>query len=113
MTRRIVRALDLQDDADLIAEYRAWHRPGAVWTEVRDHIRAQGVLTMEIWQVADRLMMIADVADDFPRAITEPARVTEWEQLMDRFQKRLQGSGPDEKWIEMERIFVLPPEQRP
>ncbi|PZO91944.1 MAG: L-fucose mutarotase [Sphingomonas sanxanigenens] len=108
--RRIVRALDLRNDADLIAEYRARHRPGAVWIEVLDHIRAQGVHTMEIWQVADRLVMIADVSDDFPRAIEEPARITEWERLMDRFQKRLPGSASDEKWIEMERIFALDPE---
>jgi L-rhamnose mutarotase len=47
--RRLVRTLDLVDDAELMMEYRRRHAPGAVWPEVVAHIRSIGVKDMEIW----------------------------------------------------------------
>lgn len=105
--RRLVRALDLIDDAQLIAEYRRWHRQGAVWPEVIAHIRATGVLEMEIWNVGNRLFMLLEVTEDFPREADEPARVAEWEHLMSTFQRPIRGATPDQKWIELSRIFTL------
>ena len=107
MTYRIVTALDLVDDVDLIAAYRARHAPGAVWPEVVRDIVQRGYREMEIWQVADRLVMIAEVEDDFPRA-ADPALqsvVASWETAMDAYQKPLHAAGP--KWAVMERIFSL------
>ncbi len=34
--------------------------------------RAQGIEGMEIWRTGDRMVMIATVADDYPRARTFP-----------------------------------------
>ncbi|MBN3560127.1 L-rhamnose mutarotase [Sphingomonas yabuuchiae] len=102
-------ALDLVADADLIAEYEKAHAPGAAWPEVTRAIRAKGFLSMEIWRTGDRLFMIAEVADDFPRAIpAELAAVdARWEAAMDRFQKVLSHAAPGEKWVGMDRIFSL------
>ena len=105
--RRLVRALDLVDDAGLIAEYRRWHAPGSVWPEVTAYIRATGVLHMEIWHVGNRLVMLLDVTEDFPREVPEPARVTEWERLMSTFQRPLNGTFSGEKWATLTRIFTL------
>lgn len=105
--RRIVSALDLVADAALIAEYEARHRPGAVWPEVIAHIRASGVEDMEIWRVDDRLVMIAAVADDYPRAAPVPPRIDAWEALMWTFQRALPAAAPGEKWRPMTRIFAL------
>lgn len=105
MTRRIVRFLDLVDDADLIEAYKDHHRPGAAWPEVLAHLKRQGFLTMEIWSVADRLVMIAEVAPGFPLDVETPATTLEWERLMDRFQRRLPGAPADVKWVDAERIF--------
>lgn len=107
MSRRLVFALDLVDDGTLIAAYEARHAPGAVWPEVLRAIRQRGFLDMEIWRVADRMVMIAEVADDFPRA-ADPANqemVDRWEQEMDRFQRPILRNGP--KWAPMARIFSL------
>lgn len=106
-TIRLVRALDLKNDADLITAYEGWHNPGAVWSPVVAHIYAQGVLDMEIWRVDDRLMMIMEVTQDFPRPVEEPPLVAEWEALMGRFQHKLPSSDADEKWKPMKRIFSL------
>jgi L-rhamnose mutarotase len=107
VSRRVVRALDLVDDARLIAEYRSWHTPGSVWPEVIAHLHATGVLDMEIWAVSNRLFMLLEVAEDFPRDVPEPQRVAAWEQLMSTFQRTLGGTAPGEKWLDMTRIFSL------
>lgn len=107
MKRRMCFALDLADDTRLIAEYEARHAPGAVWPEVIAHIRAQGMESMEIWRTGDRLVMIAEVADDYPRAVAEPPRVADWETLMWRFQRPLPHAADGEKWVPMQRIFQL------
>jgi len=107
MARRHCFALDLIDDAALIAEYEARHAPGAVWPAVLDHLAAQGVEAMEIWRTGDRMVMIAEVADDYPRAVEPPAELAEWEMLMWRFQRALPHALPGEKWMPMQRIFVF------
>lgn len=109
MSRRLCFALDLVDDADLIAEYEAAHAAGAVWPEVVQGIRQSGYEAMEIWRSGDRLMLIAEVRDDFPRAIDPALAVIDakWQEKMDRFQKRLAHGAADEKWTPMTRIFSL------
>ncbi len=109
MSRRVCYALDLVDDADLIAEYEAAHAAGAVWPQVITGIRQAGYDSMEIWRTGDRLFMVADVADDWPRAVTPEISAidAQWQARMDRFQKRLPHGEPDEKWTAMTRIFSL------
>jgi len=111
MTSRRCFVLDLVDDAALIAEYEARHAPGAVWPQVIAHIRATGVEAMEIWRSGDRMVMIAEVADDYPRSVPEPPETAEWEKRMWRFQRPLPHAGAGEKWLPMTRIFALDGEQ--
>lgn len=105
--RRLCFALDLDDRPELIAAYEQWHEPGCVWPEVLRHVRAQGVRTMEIWRTGDRLVMVAEVDDDYPRPTPADPKVAEWEELMWKFQKPLPDSAPGEKWVPMTRIFDL------
>jgi L-rhamnose mutarotase len=110
VSRRLCFALDLVSDATLIREYCRMHEPGSVWPAVIDHIRAQGVAAMEIWQRGDRLFMIVETADDYPRsgAIQLNQQENErWEQLMASFQRQLPDACAGEKWSPLRRIFVL------
>ncbi|HEX5184143.1 MAG TPA: L-rhamnose mutarotase [Allosphingosinicella sp.] len=107
MSRRHCSILDLADDPDLIADYEARHAPGAVWPRVIAHIRAQGVEAMEIWRAGNRLVMIAEVADDYPRPVPAPPEVEQWETLMWRYQRALPFAREGEKWVGMRRIFDL------
>ena len=100
-------ALDLRDDPQLIAEYERRHGPGAVWPAVIEHIRATGVEAMEIWRTGDRLFMVVEVADDYPRTVEAPAEVARWEELMWRFQRPLPHAAEGEKWLPMTCIFSL------
>jgi L-rhamnose mutarotase len=106
MSRRCF-ALDLKRDAELIAEYERLHGPGEVWPAVVEHIRTTGVEAMEIWRTGDRLFMIAEVAEDYPRKVDTPAEVEHWEELMWRFQRPLPHAAGGEKWVPMKRIFSL------
>jgi len=102
--------LDLQDDPELIAEYKRHHQ--RVWPEITKSIRDSGVRDMEIYLLGTRMFMIMEVEDSFSfvakaRADAENARVQEWEALMWKFQKALLLAKAGEKWLLMERIFKL------
>jgi L-rhamnose mutarotase len=111
--RRFCFALDLVDDAELIAQYERWHAPGAVWAEVIADIRAQGIMSMEIWRTGTRMVMVVEADESYPRIGLPPARVTEWEALMSKFQKQIPDTNPAEKWTPMTKIFTLNPDGGP
>jgi L-rhamnose mutarotase len=107
MSRRLCFVLDLVDDPALIAEYEKHHAPGGVWPVIVDDIHAQGIEGMEIWRSGDRMVMIATVADDYPRPRAAPPEHDQWEDLMWRFQKAVPHAAPGQKWVPMSRIFDL------
>ena len=107
MSCRLCFALDLVNDAAKIAEYERFHAPGGVWPVIVDDIRAQGIEGMEIWRSGDRMVMIATVADDYPRVRDVPPEYDRWEALMWGFQKALPHAAPGQKWVPMTRIFDL------
>lgn len=108
---RYCKALDLIDDAASIAEYEKAHQK--IWPEVRDYLRAQGVLNMEIYRLGTRLFMIMDVDDAVfdANAMAESAKATpiiiQWEALMGRHQQATPWTPAGEKWVGMTRIFDL------
>lgn len=111
MNRRYCLALDLQDDPQLIAEYRQYHEH--VWLEITQSIRESGIEDMEIYLLGTRLFMIMEVSERFSfdakaEADRDNPKVQDWEQLMWKFQRPLPQAKPGEKWIPMERIFKLP-----
>jgi L-rhamnose mutarotase len=111
MSRRYCLALDLKDDPQLIMEYEAHHRQ--VWPEILESIRNSGILSMEIYRLHTRLMMVMEVADDFSferkaAADLADSTVQAWESLMWKYQQAIPGGAPGAKWQMMERIFELP-----
>lgn len=105
-------ALDLVDDAEVIARYEAWHAPGAVPAAVTRSIRDADILDMEIWRVHDRLFMIMETGPGFsPEAKAAADMASEdvqaWERLMWDFQKPLPQAAQGEKWVAMRRIYAL------
>ena len=111
MSRRYCLALDLNDDPRLIEAYEAHHR--AVWPEVLQSLAASGILSMEIYRLQNRLMMIMEVDDSFSfeqKAAADAAspRVQAWEALMWRYQQAIPGGPPGAKWRLMDRIFAFP-----
>ena len=106
--KRFCLALDLKDDPARIAEYEEIHK--AVWPEVLEHIRSNGVLNMELYRTGNRLFMIMETVDDFsPEAMAASDAasplIQKWEAFMWSFQQPLPWAQPGEKWVMMNRIF--------
>ncbi|HVW62317.1 MAG TPA: L-rhamnose mutarotase [Puia sp.] len=107
---RYCLALDLKNDAGLIAEYEQWHRE--IWPEIKTSIRDGGITDMEIYRLEDRLFMIIETSADFSferkgaMDAANPA-VQKWEELMWKYQVAVPGGKPGEKWRVMNKIFSL------
>ena len=111
-TKRYVQTLELRDDPDMIKEYLKWHSEEFHWKEIRDGIKAVGILEMEIYILGTRLVMIVDAPEDFDwqKAMDKLAtlpRQAEWEAFVARFQGCSADARSDEKWRQAERIFRL------
>lgn len=110
--KRYVQCLELTDNPDLIREYRKWHSEEFHWKEIRDGIRAVGILEMEIYILNNKLVMIVDAPEDFDwdkafaKLATMP-RQSEWESFVAAFQGCAADAKSDEKWQMMERMFRL------
>ena len=110
--KRYCLALDLVDDAALIAEYEHWHKAENAWPEIKKSISDAGITAMEIYRTGNRLFMIMETEDhfSFERKAQMDAgnlKVQEWEELMWKFQQALPWAKEGEKWILMNKIFQL------
>lgn len=108
---RYALALDLVDDALRIAEYEKAHE--RIWPAVRDHLREQGVLQMQIYRLGTRLFMVMDVdptvysAESMAQASSMKPVIMEWERLMWAYQVPTPWTPPGTKWMAMPCIFDL------
>ena len=108
--KRYCFALDLKDDAKLIAEYEKYHE--AIWPEITESIRSAGIEILEIYRVENRLFMIMETTEEFSfdkknEMDGANAKVQEWETLMWKYQQALPSAAKGEKWIMMKKIFTL------
>ena len=110
--KRYVQFLEISDNPELVAQYRKWHSEEYSWPEIRQGIRAVGILEMEIYILGSKLVMIIDAPADFQwedamnRLATLP-RQAEWEAFVAQFQGCPADARSDEKWQPMERMFRL------
>lgn len=100
-------ALDLRDNANLIAEYKRHRQMEHIWPRVIDSIRNSGVIGKEIYLAGNRMVMTLNTGDDFSleaRQASDKSNpvMQKWEELMWKYQKPLSVAGPGEKWAIME-----------
>lgn len=110
-TVRYALALDLVDDPQRIADYEKAHEK--IWPEVREHLRGQGVLQMEIFRLGTRLFMVMEVdpavysAERMAQASLDNPAIVRWETLMWTYQAPTPWTPSGEKWVPMAKIFDL------
>ena len=110
--KRFCKTLNLEDDPQLIEDYKKVHGKGMVWPEITQGMIAVGILDMEIYITGTRLFMIMDTIPDFDheeamaKLATMP-RQSEWEAYVSKFQKTSSEASADEKWQMIERIYKL------
>jgi len=112
VTRRLCLALDLVDDAALIAAYVDWHRPGSTPPEVLCSLRHAGIAEMEIYRAGNRMFMLIEATEDYSeadKAATDAAdpHVRAWTALMAGFQQPVPAAGPDGSWTPAGLVFRL------
>ncbi|MFC2112324.1 L-rhamnose mutarotase [Bacteroidota bacterium] len=110
--KRYCKTLTLEDDPQLIEDYKKVHAKGAAWPEITQGMIDVGILDMEIYLTGTRLFMIMDTVPDFnhDKAMEELAtkpRQSEWEAYVSRFQRTSAEASADEKWQLVERIYKL------
>jgi L-rhamnose mutarotase len=108
--KRFCKTMELQNNPELIDEYKKVHSKGAAWPEIIQGMREVGIVDMEIYIFKNRLYMIMDTVPDFDhdKAMTELAkkpRQKEWEAFVSHFQKTSSNATADEKWQLIERIY--------
>ncbi|MEJ8844124.1 L-rhamnose mutarotase [Lacibacter sp. H375] len=108
--KRFCLAVDLKEDAQLIAEYEKYHE--RLWPEIEASIKDSGIIGLEIYRIENRLFMIMETNDNFSFEVKAAAdasneKVQEWETLMWKYQQALPTAKKGEKWIMMKKIFDL------
>ncbi len=108
--KRFALALDLKNDATLIAEYERYHEkiPAAIDKSIRD----AGIIRLDIYRLDTRMFMVLETTDDFSfekkaKMDVNNPDVQAWETLMWQFQKPLKQAKKGEKWLFMKQIFEL------
>lgn len=110
--KRFCKTLNLENDPQLIEDYKKVHSPQEVWPEITQGMIDVGILDMEIYIIGTRLFMIMDTVPEFDhdRAMSELAkkpRQSEWEAFVSRYQRTSSEATADEKWQLIERIYKL------
>ncbi|HCN82780.1 MAG TPA: L-fucose mutarotase [Sphingobacteriaceae bacterium] len=108
--KRFCLALDLKDNANLIAEYEYWHKN--MWPEIIESIKSAEIENMQLYRYSNRLFMIMEVTDEFSfdkknASDSSNEKVQEWENFVWKFQQAMPGAKPGEKWVLMDKIFDL------
>lgn len=109
---RHVLLLDIDPKDDSVRAYRDWHRAGGPPEAITRSIRQSGILDLEIWHMADRLVMIMETGPGFSfeaKAMADASDpdVQAWEALMEKFQRPLPFAPQGVKWVPTERIYAL------
>ena len=110
MKHKYILILDLVDEQVSIQQYEDYHKQ--IPDEIAKSITDSGIESMEIYRYGNRLIMEILANDTFSfeaksLADQNNVAVQAWETLMDKFQQRIPGCKPTEKWVLTKRIFSL------
>ena len=110
--KRYCQMLSLKNNAELIDEYKYWHKDEHIWTEIPRGIRKVGIMDMEMYLHGTHVFMIVETALDFDwetafGKLASLERQAEWEEFMSKFQAVEGAKSSSEKWVLMERVFSL------
>ena len=108
--QRFCLTLELYPDPQLIAEYIERHRH--VWPEVLQSLHDAGILAMDIYELAGRLVMVIATTNDFSferKAAMDQANpvVMQWEREMAKYQVADPETDASARWRRMEPVFHL------
>ena len=108
--KRFCYTLDLKNGNKLKDEYIKHHKN--VWPKIIDSMKESGIIKAEIYNIGNRLFLLIDTNDKFTEEnkkkldLKNPL-VQKWESLMSNYQKKIEFSKTNDKWVKMNKIFEL------
>ena len=107
--KRFVWTLLLEEDPELMAEYRRVHGIGMAWPEITNNMKTIGVKDMEIYLHESQAILVMDTKPGFDLEEVAPKwqqlpREQEWQAYVAKFQRTDPGSSIQEKWKTMNEI---------
>ena len=110
--KRYCKCIELEDDPNLIEEYKRLHSIGQAWPEITNGMKEVGILDMEIYIHKTILFMIMDTKADFDpeeamEKLSRLPRQSEWEALVSKYQKTQSNASAGQKWVLLERIYKI------
>ena len=111
--KRFVWTLLLEEDPELMAEYRRVHGIGMAWPEITNNMKSIGVKDMEIYLHKAQAILIMDTKPDFDLKEIGPKwqqlpREQEWQEYVAKFQRTDPESSIQEKWKDMQDLTANP-----
>ncbi|MDA9317925.1 L-rhamnose mutarotase [Flavobacteriaceae bacterium] len=108
--KRFCYTLDLKNDNKLKDEYIKHHKN--VWPKIIDSMKESGIIKAEIYNIGNRLFLLIDTNDKFTEENkknldSKNPSVQKWESLMSNYQKKIEFSKTNDKWVKMDKIFEL------
>lgn len=109
--KRFVWTLLLEENPELINEYRKVHSIGQAWPQITKNMKQVGVKDMEIYLHSNQAILIMDTKPDFDLEKVAPIwqnlpRESEWQEYVAKFQRTSPESAIQEKWTDMKKINV-------
>ncbi|WP_109830995.1 L-rhamnose mutarotase [Reichenbachiella versicolor] len=107
--KRFVWTLLLEQEPELMAEYKRVHSIGMAWPEITNNMKTIGVKDMEIYLYESQAILIMDTIPNFdleevgPRWQAMP-RESEWQEFVAKFQRTDPNSSIQEKWKTMNEV---------
>jgi len=107
--KRFVWTLLLQEDPELMKEYKKVHSIGKAWPEITNNMKTIGIKDMELYLYGTRAVLIMDTKPDFDLKVVGPKwqklpREKEWQEYVAKFQRTELGSEIQEKWLDMIKL---------
>lgn len=107
--KRFVWTLLLEDDDELMAEYKNVHSIGQAWPQITKNMKQVGVKDMEIYLNSNRAILIMDTCPEFDLEKVGPVwqnlpQENEWQEYVSKFQRINPESSIQEKWLDMNKI---------
>jgi len=110
--KRYCKSIELNNDPNLIEEYKQVHAMGSAWPEITSGMKEVGIIDMEIYISGTTLFMIMDTEENFNHEqamekLAKLPRQSEWEAFVSKYQKSSSDASAGQKWKLLKRIYKL------
>lgn len=109
--QHILLTANLVEDEEMQHEYLDYHKTQFTeWPEVAEGFCNASFQQLLVYKNGRQLMLVISIPADKtldelnPKTTENNPRVDDWNLIMGKYQEGIDGTGPDEKWVFLEKI---------